>query len=250
MAEHLTRRQALKLAAGMGGALAAGAALPACGSSVGNAGERDPYPWPYLPLDLTKSGELGYENYRVGHCAYAVFTSIAGQVANFLGEPFTFFPFDMWRFGAAGIANWGTVCGTVNGASAAIALFFKEPDDMISELLTWYENTALPVYEPENPVLPMDMPATEAASPLCHLSVGKWIKASGFEASSPERTERCARLAADVTRKTVEILNLAFDRRFVFHGLDPQTQECLACHGQGKKNDDIKSQMHCTTCHD
>ena len=42
---------------------------------------------------------------------------------------------------------------------------------------------------------------TVSNSPLCHVSVGKWMKKSGYALGSPERKDRCARVTASVAYK-------------------------------------------------
>ncbi len=252
MKRKFTRRQALCHGAGITGAFVAGVGLGSCASSATGAIDKSVYPWPYAKLDVARTGSLGYQGYRVGHCAYATFVAIAGQIADLYGEPFSSFPFDMWKYGHAGIAGWGTVCGTLNGAAAAMALFYpvEDHDPLVDALFAWYQKEHLPKYLPPQPVLDEEILATEAASPLCHLSVGTWIHAAGFDFSSPQRSERCARLAGDVAAKTAMLLNEKQNETFSFQGLDTQTQDCLACHGKDKMNDDIVSKMHCTTCHE
>ena len=83
-------------------------------------------------------------------------------------------------------------------------------------------------------------------SPLCHASNAKWIKASGFGLSTPERKERCARLTGDVAQKAVELLNAYKAGKFVpTFKVDDGTASCLSCH-----SDSQEGKMVCTTCHD
>jgi len=71
------------------------------------------------------------------------------------------------------------------------------------EMLQWYSETALPVYNPKQPKQNTKIIQTTSESPLCHVSVGKWMKASGYALASPERKDRCARVAASVAYKLV-----------------------------------------------
>ncbi len=51
-------------------------------------------------------------------------------------------------------------------------------------------------------------------SPLCHVSVGKWMKASGYAFVSPEREDRCARVSASVAYQLVQRLNTWKDDKY------------------------------------
>ncbi len=74
---------------------------------------------------------------------------------------------------------------------------------IISDLFDWYEKAELPIYQPDN----LDLKITVADSLLCEDSVGIYLDAEGVEMGDPERVARCGGLAADVTGKTVEMLN-------------------------------------------
>lgn len=65
----------------------------------------------------------------------------------------------------------------------------------------------MPTYVPKEPKIKGDIPRTVSNSPLCHLSVGKWMKAANKELASAGRKDRCARLTANVTAQLVVHLN-------------------------------------------
>ena len=77
---------------------------------------------------------------------------------------------------------------------------------LLGELENWYREAALPIYQPEN----LNLPTTVANSINCDVSVGTYMEASGYAYGDPGRKKRCAGVAADVTRKTVELLNAHF----------------------------------------
>ena len=58
---------------------------------------------------------------RAGACMLGAFEPIVRGVADKLGAPYTSFPFAMFAYGAGGVAGWGTLCGCLNGAAAALA---------------------------------------------------------------------------------------------------------------------------------
>ena len=217
------------------------------------------FPWDYKPLDVTGTQNRAYKNYFKAGCMYGVFEAIAGQVAEKLGKPYTDFPFAMSSYGGGGIALWGTLCGTCNGAAMAIAMFHtgKLRTQLINEVFTWYETTELPVFVPDTPQKvgkDFRMKASQAKSTLCHISITRWTNASGFESYSPERVERCARVVASVAGFTAELLNKSAEKLFIPQKQISQTaNDCLSCHAKGKQapnEPEVISKMYCTTCHE
>ena len=147
---------------------------------------------------------------------YAVVGSVLGALADRAGEPFRSFPIEMMRFGDGGVGGWGSVCGVVNGGSALIGLFHNEEakqkrEELIAEFCTWYETTNLPTFEPANPQWADEAEPSVADSVLCHISTTRWCQASGHEAFSMAKKERCRRLAADGAMRIVEVLNRQLD---------------------------------------
>ncbi len=72
----------------------------------------------------------------------------------------------------------------------------------MGELENWYKTAELPIYQPDT-----KLDTTVADSILCADSVGTFMEKTGYEYGSPERKSRCAGVAADVTKKMVELLN-------------------------------------------
>lgn len=233
-----------------GGTLAAGIALTKMGGLLGTAEASElakTWPWPYVKLDPDKTAELAYEAWYEKFCAAAVIQSVFSQLAEKVGEPYKSFPVDGLYFLAGGIADWGTLCGTNSGANAVVNLIIgpkiqghQASWDIGSNLLYYYSNTAMPVYTPKNPRIANNkIPRTQSDSPLCHISVGKWMKEANVTASSPERKDRCARLAASMAHKTVLYLNDWKDGKTVekakwfapaVAGMNAQ-ENCKDCHG-------------------
>jgi hypothetical protein len=250
MKNNLSRREML----GIG--VAAGTVL------LGSCTREKPnmeFPWEYKILDSSKTKELAYKNYFKDGCMYGVFTSIASQVAEKLGEPYISFPFGISSYGGGGVAMWGTLCGTCNGAAMIIGLFQqgKIRNQLINEIFTWYEETSLPLFVPSQPVKVkpgFEMKTSRADSTLCHLSITKWTNISGFESYHPQRVERCARLVADMAGKTVELLNSVDQKKYApKQQISAVSDSCLTCHAQGQQapnEPEVVSRMKCTTCHD
>jgi len=173
--------------------------------------------------------------------------------------PILHFPFYMMKYGTGGANDWGTLCGSLNGAMAAISLFVPDSNKrkaLCDEIANYYEQTMFPIYKPANDDFG-PMPQTISGSLLCHVSSGKWSSLAMKRTDSPERTERCTRMSADVARKTAELLNLnaapgiAADAAPIvtFKRQEPSAT-CYDCHGKGKKNSDVIAKMSCNECHD
>jgi hypothetical protein len=215
-----------------------------------------PFGYPEGGLDVEETRELGYLGFkgteigdgtRHSGCAFGVFNAIIGQLGEKVGAPYTTIPLQMMDWAGAGVVGFGTLCGTLNGANAAIGLVCDGSDarKFISDLMTWYSETELPtnLHAPTG-----DLPQSAAGSNLCHVSLTRWCRTSGFASGSPERAERCSRLAGDVASKTVELLN---DGAL---GLQKPSEKtvCRACHYMGpnyEMGNFTHGEMNCLTCH-
>jgi hypothetical protein len=131
----------------------------------------------------------------------------------------------------------------------------KARADLVSELFAWYENTPLPTHGPAAPVnvaRGFEMPSSQAGSTLCHVSITRWVRTAGFESFSPQRLERCARVAADVAGRVAELLNRAADAT-AGRLVSEHAEECLGCHAKGNQapgEPEVESRMECSTCHE
>lgn len=248
----LSRRGFLKntglVAATTGIVLATSGTLDFATNAYAKGGAMEKWPWPYEKLDPDKTAELAYaEWYRV-FCGAAVMSSVFSQLAEKLGEPYKSFPVDAFVFLEGGVAGWGTICGSNAGANIVSNLIIGpriagpecENGAVIgSNMMKWYSDTALPSYTPKDPKVKTAIVKTTSDSPLCHISVGKWMKESGFAIGSPERKDRCARVTASVAHKLVTDLNSWKDGKFHDKaawsavksvGITSQ-QNCAECHG-------------------
>lgn len=207
------------------------------------------WPFPFIELDPALAAQRGYEAFPEGACCYGTVEGILSQWKELLQEPFTAIPAEMFLYGEGGIAGWGSVCGTLNGASAMINLVCEKADakQLIDELIAWYSSTAVPVFIPAGNT---SIDVSVSNSPLCHASVSKWCKVAGVGATSAERKERCARLVADVAGKTCQLLNDHFQDLFVpQHGPADSVAACMTCHGPTAQNNSL-GKMDCVSCHE
>ncbi|MBI5741499.1 MAG: C_GCAxxG_C_C family protein [Nitrospirae bacterium] len=198
---------------------AAGIALVSSGGqnlvSIAEAKET-PLPWPYEKIDPEETAKIAYDGWYKAYCSYAVASGILTPLQNKIGGPYSMLPVDGLRLGEGGIVGWGTICGTLLGATVATG--FIAPYDVgkqvVNEVMQWYSDTQLPVFTPEKPKAEVRLKSV-SNSPLCHISVNKWCQAAGKSFGSPERRDRCARLAADIAAHTVMLLNDWKDGKFV-----------------------------------
>ncbi|MEW6427935.1 MAG: C-GCAxxG-C-C family (seleno)protein [Thermodesulfobacteriota bacterium] len=231
------------------GLLAAGAAISQFGGLVKSASAKDgateKWPWPYEKLDPAKTAEIAYNEWYRVFCGAAVINSVVSQLREKVGEPYTSFPSDAFVFLEGGQVGWGTICGSPAGANIIANLIIgpriagaHEGHQIAADIMQWYSEADMPVFAPASPKITTEIVKTKADSPLCHLSVGKWMKASGHALSSPERKDRCARVAASTAYRLVELLNAWKD------GTYKSTSDftCAKEHG-------ITGQYNCNDCH-
>jgi hypothetical protein len=256
----MDRRKAVKLA---------GAAIGGSGTGIFSLSEainpeqrlRDEYPkqeynnnaldWPYTTLDPAVTAESAY--LESGGCMQASFNGILSQLADKFGEPYHSFPLHMMKYGHGGVGGFGSICGALNGASAMIGLLIEDgtiQDAMITQLFRWYETTELPEFIPQKAILDFNPTPSISNSVLCHISVTNWIKISGYESDSDERTERCRRLIGDVVFYTTKMLNEYFCNTYktdVHH--NETVRKCMQCHGNDGKLSNTVGKMDCNSCH-
>lgn len=166
------------------------------------------HPYPYVELDPDELEALAYETFNAGGCCYGCAGAFLSQLSEKVGYPYTVIPAEMFYNGKAGYSA-GSLCGALGGAAAIIGLCCNSDDSttLIKELFSWYSAAALPFYQPEEPCEWSSI----SSSVNCSDSVSGFMAISGVtEMSDPIRLRRCAGVTADVTRKTVELLNVHF----------------------------------------
>lgn len=219
-----------------------------------------PWPWPYSLLDREDMRKRGHKFYYDGGCCYAAFNALVSSLSEKVGEPYTRMPPQMMYYGGGGGAGWGTLCGALNGAAAAINLCVDRTNAnlVISELFGWYTRFAFPSdisndYATARVFLvnrnDKRLLQTVAGSTLCHTSVSLWCSESGYKGTSGERAERCARLTGDVCARMTEMLNDFHSGKFRATFVAPESVTgCMSCHS-GKGNVLAGVKMDCQQCH-
>lgn len=211
-------------------------------SAEAKGGTTEKWPWPYEKLDPEKTAELAYNEWYRIYCGGAVISSIFSQLAEKVGEPYKSFPIDGFVFLHGGFAGWGTICGVPAGSNIVTNLIVgpgvgKTGELMGSEITQWYAENPMPVYVPKNPKITAKIPQSVSHSPLCHVSVNRWMKTADKGFWTPERKDRCARLAASGAYRTVELLNQWKDGKYVTVGEIPAVKYA------------VTAQHNCTDCH-
>jgi hypothetical protein len=281
---ELTRRNLLGRAGiALGGAVALGAL--ACGSDDSDP-QPEPQPqqgpqvaqFPYkqhiaagYQLDVAAVKEAAYHAYYIGGCCHAAYSALVGHLAQTVGAPFNLLPIDFGKFGAGGIAAYGSICGATLGGVLVVNMIVEDPaapapavrNPMIVELMRWYEGYAFPHYAPnaidekEAGKTTLDFSQNNLVnlervphSHLCHASVSDWCAAHGVSAKGADKLARCARLSADVAGKTAELLNAYLaGQAFTATPLDDSSKGCVTCHTADSTVQTVQSGMSCTTCH-
>ena len=231
------------------GVLAAGTALGQFGgllhSAVAKDGLTEKWPWPYEKLDPAATAEIAYNEWYRVFCGAAVINSVFSQLREKVGEPYKSFPADAFVFLEGGQVGWGTICGSPAGANVVANCIIgpriagaHAGHQMAADIMHFYSETALPVFKPKNPKITAEIVTTTSDSPLCHLSVGKWMKATGYALKSPERKDRCARVAASTAYRLVEMLNAWKDGTY-------EAKSDFSCAGENG----ITGQYNCNDCH-
>lgn len=200
------------------------------------------YPWVghfNKPLDVEKVRELGAKYYGEGNgCGEGAFRALLEA----LGEPFSHVPSQLMNFGKGGGVAWGTLCGAINGAAAAVSLVFGREQAttvIVNELMSWYSATALPLSIDQRSV---------AGNPLCHASIANWCKATGNKSS--DRGPRCKALTGDVAAQAALYMNQVLAGNFVpAFPMSEETKACFDCHVGGFA-DDTLGKMNCSGCHE
>ena len=215
-------------------------------------------PWEYKKLDPNSVAARAYRGYHTNGCMYATFEAIIGELGDKFGAPYSTFPFDMMRYGEGGVAGWSTLCGTLNGAAAAIGLLSNKHKKLIDALFRWNEITPLPNIDLSLLVdkehiypAPIKVPSSVSNSVLCHVIIAKWLKDSGNRLDSPQKIQRCSQTAASVAKKTVELLNAELDGTFkTEYTFSAKTKSCFMCHaGVSSMKSNSAGKMECITCH-
>ncbi len=243
---HGISRRGLILNAGK--IVAGAAALSAAGQLLNPASARaykvTGKTYKYTKLDVERVGEITYENYFKRWCASSAIAGMVEELKRKVGGDWNNFPIDAYRWMHGGMAGWGALCGTMPGAGVIIGLVTGDTDTaeaMLNDLAFYYSYTELPTFTPKKIIKSKIKHKTIAGTPVCHISVGRWMTAEGVGFLTDARAERCARLAANIAMEATKMLNAWADGKYkpkheplynvVANGITSQNN-CRDCHGQ------------------
>lgn len=223
------------------------------------------WPWPYAKLDVEQVRKKAHFGYYQAACCYGSFWAVVDSLREKIGFPYTQMPTDFMTYGVGGLADTASLCGAINGAAAAMTLVLGKDDwkKIVKELVNWYTKTPFPSdisnqYAKDHKFLVEKYKSDKvfvssvSRSTLCHVSVTKWCKASGYASGSDERSERCGRLTADVAAQAVVLLNQFADKNFKAVTASPASAECVPCHSLGKDyklGQYTRGEEDCVLCH-
>jgi hypothetical protein len=242
--DKVSRRGLIKGAVGVAGV----AALTMGGFgflSKSEAAKKNPatLPYPYKKLtaaEIREAGNIAHDNWFKHFCSFAALSGGIEVLRRKVGAPYTSFPMEVTTFAHGGTAGWGATCGTLIGAGVLATLCAgpKVGEAIANEVCNFYATSALPIFVPDHPSAEIKTHSI-SNSPVCHLSVGKWMKKEGVGFLSPQQMDRCGRVAADMCMKTLEYLNLWADGKFepktkapAFANEIPSQNNCTECHGE------------------
>jgi hypothetical protein len=274
----MSRRKFLVGAGTVAGAAGlAGLGLSKYASDAEAAGTVLPWPYPTAPADQPNPEAVArraYEIYYGGRgCAEAVWGAFVDTLTPANPGTWGSLPLNIFRFGGGGIAGWGTICGTLNGAAAILGMVIDVSKNgahrvtLTDAIFQYYAKTAIPTNnayisaqgqlgslgtwspatKPQN-----NVPTSIADSPLCHSSLVQWTMATGIKDASSGQKDRCSKACFDVSFKLTELLNAYFAAITPTAtpapgavSLDAAVYACRTCHVTY-----TGARMGCTSCHD
>lgn len=276
MSDNLMSRRKFLAGTGLvlGAATVSGVALlkdPDPAAAVGTA-----IPWPYPRAEVDQPNpeaiaRRAFEVYMGGQgCCEASWWPYVEAFTTGNEATWGSLPKNIFRFGAGGVAGWGTVCGTLNAAAAVIGMVVADGahrTTLTNGIFQYYAETALPTnaawksyqgvlglgggWTPAT--LPLEnVPSSTANSPLCHSSLVQWTMTTGAANGGPLQKDRCGKACFDVTHKLTEMLNAYFQAITpsatpspTAVPLDPAVAACGTCHSTY-----TGAKMACGSCHD
>ena len=285
MSDNLMSRRKFLAGTGLvlGAASVSGVALLKDADPAEAAGTAIPWAYPADPAQQPNPEAVArraFEIYFKSGCAEAVWYSCVEALAAIPGAnqaDWASLPMNMFRFGGGGIAGWGTICGTLNGAAAFTSMAvgqnlgadgvtkeWTHRNNLINGVFQYYAETPLPTnnaYKSSQGALGLpawtppavtgytmieNAPTSTANSPLCHSSLVQWTTTTNATDGGPLQRDRCGKACFDVARKTIEVLNKYFELAVAPPvGLDPSVAACGACHKTY-----TGAKMACGSCHD
>lgn len=268
--------------------------------------------FPRLALDVEQVRKYGYYHYfKNGGCGsgssraliQGFIDACAAQSPSLVDTGWHKIPLQLYQWGAGGgMGTWGTLCGSLAGSLGVLNLMNLHAI-LGNEVMEWYTNQNFPLANFDVagngltasatanygsgallwPPIPNDNVRghSVADSPLCHISVSKWVAAAGVKLGDlrPEsgnnilfgasvdgvsgtsqglKEDRCAKVTADTAAYTAQLLNAYFATTSIVPAAwapQPSMAGCYDCHDNKSKKApaitkrDSQTMMSCTPCH-
>ncbi|UFS70465.1 C-GCAxxG-C-C family protein [Geomonas sp. RF6] len=248
------------------------------------------FPLPTVAIDVEKVRQYGYYCYKsYSGCglgsARALLAGILDAHTRGGTDPkrWVDVPLNLYAWcNGGGAGGWGTLCGAIAG-SAGVLNLMNLHGTHASKVFEWYTKQNFPLagldsYDgsvvfptafPAEVAVPRPIPDAEVKghavtdSPLCHISVSKWlaaahVKLGDTDGGSPARglkEDRCAKVTGDTAAYTAALLN-----ETIVNKTNPSAWAkpaamagCFDCHDPsgtaGLTKKDAQTKMDCLPCH-
>lgn len=237
-------------------------------------------------LDVKRVRDLGFYWYKQGPgCghgsaraliqAFAEASAAEGQTATGWHD----IPRNLYAWcNGGGPANWGVLCGAIAGAVGVMTLIGRQ-NDIGQAIFEWYVKQPFPgdldnfdaTIDSDGKgtlgslVLPIPFAETRARlatdSPLCHVSVSKWMAAAGVYHGQKDsltrdiRSDRCAKVTAETAAQAAYLYNEYKAGRTPAAWTKPEAMGgCFDCHDVTSTkttltNKSAATKMDCLPCH-
>ena len=249
--------------------------------------------FPLAILDVEKVRQYGYFCYQtLGGCGLGSSRALiqgfldAHAAAGTDPKGWASIPPNLYQWGAGGgMGKWGTLCGSLAGSLGVLNLMnlhnppAPAPAPQFSlgtAVMEWYVKQSFPlanldsfdgnlVYGGKGPILAPIKDAdvkghSVADSPLCHISVSKWVAAANVKlgdknaAGQGLKEDRCGKVTGDTAAYTAWLLNEYQAGRTPAAWAKPAAMAgCYDCHdtyGPAEiTKKDAQTMMDCLPCH-
>ena len=241
--------------------------------------------FPHIALDVEKVRQYGYYCYfQFGGCGAGSSRALiqgfldAHTAAGSDPKGWAQIPLQLYAWGAGGgMGTWGTLCGSLAGSLGVLNLMNLH-GVLGTEVMEWYTNQNFPLanlnaydtslaYGGKAALAWPPIPDAQvkghsvADSPLCHISVSKWVAAAGVKLGDKHngttqglKEDRCAKVTADTAAYTAFLLNEKLAGRTpAAWAAQASMAGCYDCHDNKTTalftKRDSQTMMDCVPCH-
>lgn len=233
---------------------------------------------PVLPLDVERVRMYAYCEYHANNgCGQGSGRALvlgfidAAKKAGMKRTGWSLLPPKFTQWGATGGLGWGGTCGSLCGTTSILCMATVKGVQLHTKILdplwAWYQEQPFPLGGWDKvkidralyPNVPAPIADAEVAahplpkSPLCHVSISKWMKHAGVDLDTKDKAgrylkkDRCSKVTGDTAAKAAELINayLASASIPAFEATK-EYAECYTCHTSARN---IEGKQNCTPCH-